>query len=53
MYLLGFNSILVLKILVPSTRFERMTCRLGGGRSIQLSYEGDVDNIISFCWDGV
>lgn len=26
--------------LVPSRRFERPTCPLGGGRSIQLSYEG-------------
>ncbi len=26
--------------MVPSRRFERPTCPLGGGRSIQLSYEG-------------
>jgi hypothetical protein len=26
--------------LVPSRRFERPTCPLGGDRSIQLSYEG-------------
>ena len=30
----GFND------LVPSRRFERPTCPLGGDRSIQLSYEG-------------
>ena len=28
------------KKVVPSRRFERPTCPLGGGRSIQLSYEG-------------
>lgn len=27
--------------LVPPTRFERATFPLGGGRSIQLSYEGE------------
>lgn len=27
--------------MVPSRRFERPTCPLGGGRSIQLSYEGN------------
>ncbi len=29
----------VLKEVVGSARFERATCRLGGGCSIQLSYE--------------
>ncbi len=30
-------------LMVSSMRFEHMTCRLGGGCSIQLSYE---DNVI-------
>ncbi len=34
---LGFH----LQKLVPQRGFEPPTCRLGGGRSIQLSYRGD------------
>lgn len=35
----GMAGLRVLRM-VPSRRFERPTCPLGGGRSIQLSYEG-------------
>ena len=33
--------------MAPSTRFERVTYRLGGDCSIQLSYEGVAVNYIS------
>jgi hypothetical protein len=32
--------LVVIEVMAPSTRFERVTYRLGGDCSIQLSYEG-------------
>ncbi len=33
--------------MAPRRRFERPTCRLGGGCSIQLSYRGSVIKLIA------
>ena len=34
--------------LAPRRRFERLTCRLGGGCSVQLSYRGE-ENLNKMC----
>ena len=38
----------VWKLLAPSTGIEPVTYRLGGGRSILLSYEGNVLRILGY-----